>query len=450
MTASFDAHDEGTDETRWATAWPNQLPTVDPLSRGDRLLIVAAHPDDETLGAGGLIATAAELGVGVTVVIATDGEASHPDSPTHSPAQLAQIRRAELTAALQILHPSAEVHFLGLPDSGLSRREIELADLVAKHGVGMTHIVTPWAGDRHPDHAACARAGAQLARFNDVPQWQFPIWAWHWSEPESPALPQRRMKRIDLGPRARQAKARAIAAHRSQHEPLSPAAGDEALLTPSMLAHFQRPYEVFVVTAPTAADNDYFEQLYQREADPWALGERFYERRKRAMLLTALPRERFRRAFEPGCATGLLTAELARRSDEVVAWDGVRSAVEQTTARLRDLDAADSTVTVERARIPSDWPNGQFDLIVLSEVGYYCADLRQLQQRISSSLSADGVLVACHWRHAAPDHPVSAEMVHAIVGQGMGRVAAHEEADFLLDVWTRDGRSVATLEGLLG
>ncbi len=444
---SFDAHDEGTDEALWADAWPHQLPTIEELSRGDRLLVVAAHPDDETLGAGGLIATAAELGLAVTVVVATDGEASHPQSTTHPPARLAEIRRGELTAALQLLHPRAELRFLGLPDSGLARLEIELIDLVAKHGVGATHVITPWAGDRHPDHAACARAGGALARVNDLPHWQFPIWAWHWSRPDSPALPRRRMKRFELGPRARQAKALAIAAHRSQHEPLSTAAGDEALLTPSMLAHFDRPYEVFVVTAPTAADNEYFEELYQRELDPWALGERFYERRKRAMLLTALPRERFRRAFEPGCATGLLTAELARRCDEVVAWDGVRSAVDQTVARVRDLDAQ---VTVERARIPSDWPHGRFDLIVLSEVGYYCSDLRQLQHRIGASLSDDGVLIACHWRHAAPDHPVSAEMVHAVVGLGMVRIAAHEEADFVLDVWTRDGRSVAATEGLLG
>ncbi|MEP6561765.1 MAG: PIG-L family deacetylase, partial [Nakamurella sp.] len=60
-----------------------------------RLVVISAHPDDETLGAGALIATAARLGVPITVIVATAGEGSHPDSPTHRPDQLAVIRRRE-------------------------------------------------------------------------------------------------------------------------------------------------------------------------------------------------------------------------------------------------------------------------------------------------------------------------------------------------------------------
>ncbi len=63
----------------------------------------------------------------------------------------------------------------------------------------------------------------------------------------------------------------ALAHHRSQHEPLSPCPGDEAVLPGHVLAHFRRPFEVFVVEAPHAAgDSGYFDALYSTTEDPWA------------------------------------------------------------------------------------------------------------------------------------------------------------------------------------
>jgi LmbE family N-acetylglucosaminyl deacetylase/SAM-dependent methyltransferase len=448
VSPSFDSHQAGTDECEWTRSWPSALPSIAAPTGGDRLLVVVAHPDDETLGAGGLIATASALGLPVTVLIASDGEASHPQSLTHSPQQLAQIRRREAADALARLHPQAELLFLGLPDSDLDSHGRQLTGHIADHLDAATHLITPWSGDRHPDHAACARAAAAIARRAGIAHWQFPIWAWHWAAPESPELPRARMRRLPLDPVARATKERAIEAHASQHQPLSAARGDEAVLSPSMLAHFRRDYEVFIVDQPSAADGSYFDTLYADQLDPWGLDERFYERRKRDLILATLPRPRFRRVFEPGCATGLLTTELAPRAGEVVAWDGAQVAVEQATARLGQRTDI-GRVVVEQRRIPVDWPAGTFDLIVLSEVGYYCPDPDQLQQRIAASLAPDGVLLACHWRHRADDHPVTADDVHRAIGSGLVRIVAHEEADFLLDVWTRDGRSVATAEGIV-
>jgi SAM-dependent methyltransferase len=240
-----------------------------------------------------------------------------------------------------------------------------------------------------------------------------------------------------------------LAAHVSQYTPLSAAPGDEAILSPSTMAHFQRNYEVFIVADRAASTRrEYFDNLYAQHPDPWGLTHRFYERRKRDLLLASLPRPHFRRAFEPGCAVGLLTAELAQRCDEVVAWDGAQVAVDQTTAHLA-RHASAGAVSVARARIPGQWPTGRFDLIVLSEVGYYCADQHQLRSHVEASLAADGVLVACHWRHPAADHAVTAEAVHASVGQDLYRIVTHHESDFMLDVWTRDGNSVAQLDGII-
>jgi len=446
----FDSREAGTPEQVWDAAWPPRLATLAGPRREDRLLVLVAHPDDETLGAGGLIAAAAAAGAAVTIVVASDGEASHPNSVTHSQTQLAEIRRAEVVRAVGRLHPHVRLEFLGLPDSELTSHVDELATRVSGHAGEATLLLTPWSGDRHPDHAACAAAGARLAQAQGIEHWQFPIWAWHWATPESPQfLPHRALRRLCLDESALAAKLEAIAAHRSQHSPLSSMPGDEAVLTASMLAHFQRPYEVFVTAEGAPASSAaYFDDLYQQDRDPWGLRDRFYERRKRDLLLASLPRKRFRRAFEPGCAIGELTAALAPRCDQIVAWDGARVAVEQTAARIGQLPVS-TRVSVECARIPARWPDGAFDLIVLSEVGYYCLDMQALKRCVDRSLTADGVLIACHWRRDAPDHPATAPAVHGALGEGLANIVAHREADFLLDVWTRDGTSVAAAEGII-
>jgi hypothetical protein len=106
-------------------------------------------------------------------------------------------------------------------------------------------------------------------------------------------------------------------------------------------------------------------------------------------------------------------------------------------------------VLVEPRAIPEQWPAGSFDLIVLSEVGYYSPDLALLKERIDASLKRDGLLLACHWRHAAPDHPQTAEAVHLAIGTGLVPVVTHVEQDFLLDVWSRTATSVARETGII-
>lgn len=414
------------------------------FGRNDRVVVLAAHPDDETLGAGGLIARAAGRGCAVTVVVATDGDASHPDSPTHTAAHLADLRRRELYAAVTVLAPGADVHLLGLPDGRLAEFETELGAALDKLVEGCTHLVTPWSHDGHPDHEAAARVGALVATRLGAEHWQYPIWAWHWGEPS--VLDGQQLRALRLDDATADTKRRALACHVSQHRPLSDATGDEAILAPDILRHFERPIEVFAV-APVRASTplEYFDDLYAQHADPWGLDARFYEQRKRASVLAALTRPRFRRAFEPGCATGLLTADLARRCDQIVAWDAVPAAAEQAAARLGDQDG----VTVAPGAIPDEWPDGLFDLVIISEVGYYCADLAALTARIDESLAPDGVLVGCHWRHAASMHIHTAGDVHAALGASLHLVVSHVEDDFLLQVWTRSGESVAAAEGIL-
>ncbi|MFL9858646.1 SAM-dependent methyltransferase [Paraburkholderia madseniana] len=192
----------------------------------------------------------------------------------------------------------------------------------------------------------------------------------------------------------------------------------------------------------------YFDLLYSHGDDPWRLRERWYERRKHALTIAMLPRERYRNVFEPGCANGELSAMLAPRCDALLAADLHERAVRAARERLAPWPGA----RVERCAAPQEWPEAAapFDLIIVSELAYYLApdELQQLAVRIEGSLDGTGCLLACDWRHGFAGRHASAEAVHACFASrcGVVRVAHHVETDVLIDVWTRDGRSVAQLE----
>jgi len=201
------------------------------------------------------------------------------------------------------------------------------------------------------------------------------------------------------------------------------------------------------MTLPTA----YFDAMYAESPDPWSFRDRWYERRKRALTLAALPARRYRSALEPGCSIGLLTEGLAQRCDEVLAIDTSADAV--VTAREHLVDQPH--VRVEQRRLPEDWPGDRsaYDLVLLSEVGYYfdATDLDTVLDRIVTSLTGDGTLLACHWRHPVADYPRSGDDVHAAIAARpeLRRAVRHVETDFLLEVFTvGDQPSVAHREGL--
>ncbi|QHD06864.1 SAM-dependent methyltransferase [Pseudomonas sp. R76] len=192
----------------------------------------------------------------------------------------------------------------------------------------------------------------------------------------------------------------------------------------------------------------YFDQLFAGNDDPWAFRQRWYERRKRALTLALLTRPRYTSIFEPGCANGELSAELAPRCERLVCCDTAAAAVALAKNRLLGFAHAQ----VHQSRLPEQWPTEPFELIVLSELCYYldAEDLHRLIDRALASLTDNGQLLACHWRPAIDGCPQTAEQVHALLQQrlGMPPVAQHHESDFLLDLWSRDGTSVASHEGL--
>jgi len=197
-----------------------------------------------------------------------------------------------------------------------------------------------------------------------------------------------------------------------------------------------------------SVDDRYFDGLFAGNDDPWAFRQRWYEQRKRAITLAALPRPHYRAIFEPGCANGELSFELASRCDRLLCCDTAATAATLARTRLGPFEHAE----VRHARLPGDWPDEKFDLIVLSEIGYYldAEDMKRLIQRAEQSLTADGQLLACHWRPSIDGCPLNARQVHDLLHEHLplARLVLHQEADFLLELWSREPRSVATLEGL--
>jgi len=202
-----------------------------------------------------------------------------------------------------------------------------------------------------------------------------------------------------------------------------------------------------------AVDTAYFEQLYAQQDDPWGVATHWYEARKRAVLLASLPGARLGRVFEPGCASGVLTQALAERAEHVLATDLSVKALD--AARARFDRAGVRNVTLARAVLPEEWPvadHPAFDLVVLSELGYYfdASSWDRMAARAVTSLAPGGTIVACHWLHPFGERRLDTHVVHGAIARqpGLFPLVDHAEQDFLLQVWSRDPASPARKEGL--
>jgi SAM-dependent methyltransferase len=148
--------------------------------------------------------------------------------------------------------------------------------------------------------------------------------------------------------------------------------------------------------------SSYFENRYRQDIDPWDFRTSAYEREKYDSTLSALTCPSYARVLEVGCSIGVLTARLAQRSGKLWAIDASRTALE---AARRD---APSNVSFEECVLPKGFPDGTFDLIVLSEVLYYFSapDLRSVAQRCCVALAPKGEMVLCHWL-GETDYPLT-------------------------------------------
>ncbi|GGG20392.1 hypothetical protein GCM10010964_05750 [Caldovatus sediminis] len=214
-------------------------------------LVLAPHPDDESLGCGGLIAEACARGRPPVVAVLTDGTLSHPTSRDFPPSRLKALRETETRAAAAALGLGTDrLHFLGLPDGqaprdGLAMRAAaeRLARLARDHAASA--ILATWEHDPHPDHAAAHAIAREAARLADARLVSYPVWGW--MLPPRHRLPVGTVTgaRLDIA-RHLPAKRRAIAAHASQTTGVAPGGPAGFRLPETLLALLDRPFESFL------------------------------------------------------------------------------------------------------------------------------------------------------------------------------------------------------------
>lgn len=445
---SFTHREPGTCAARWQQAGLEQISALEPeklFNATTSVIVLAAHPDDESLGAGGLISMALERGIKVHVIACSFGEASHPDSKTHTAAQLASLRKAELAQAMDRLQPQGthagrlHLHCLGLGDGQLETQQEQIRAALEQHAGEGCLIASTYRGDGHPDHEILGRIAAACAAAHGACHLEFPIWYWHWAQPGR-QVGWKHWHRLALDAASAKAKGRALEAHRSQTLPLSDLPGDEVLLGAGFMQHFTQGAEIFRATWPghkdAASAPATFDELYSQREDPWEYRSSRYEQRKQQILLASLPRERYGAVLELGCSIGVQSAELARRCATLLAVDASATAL----AQARDAVASMDHVTLLQATVPEQFPQlepGSVELVVLSEIGYFLAadELDQVLADSADALAAGGELVLCHWLHPIEGWPLDGEAVHRMAsGLGFERIVEHREADFLLEI----------------
>ena len=240
-----------TTEASWM-AWPgvSAAPLVEAdalVPRGSRAVILAPHPDDEILMAGGLLQQLYKLARPALVIAVTDGEGSHPGSLQWPPSRLRSARPLESQQALTELHAGVfDVVRLHLPDAHVGAHAAALQHALATLLRTDDVLFSTWSGDGHPDHDACGAVAARVAAAGGARHVEVPVWTWHWSTPDDARVPWHRLRCLRLTPQECARKQRGAAAFVSQLG-ADPSTGRGAVLPPSARLRLARDHEFFFV-----------------------------------------------------------------------------------------------------------------------------------------------------------------------------------------------------------
>ncbi|WP_078308438.1 MULTISPECIES: PIG-L family deacetylase [unclassified Mycobacterium] len=223
----------GTSLEEWL-AWPREFPRLD-LDECPALVLVAPHPDDETLGFGSAASLLRARGVDVVVVSVSDGGGAYPGLSSRERRWLERDRRAELLCATDILGLDPPVR-LGLADGALAECEEEMSGrlveilVAARPGVW---CAATWRGDGHPDHEAVGRAAAAAASRTGAVLLEYPVWMWHWAVPDDNEVPWHQLCTVPRDHTSFGLKQQATNAFRTQLCPRKP--DEEAILPPHVV-----------------------------------------------------------------------------------------------------------------------------------------------------------------------------------------------------------------------
>lgn len=162
-----------------------------------------------------------------------------------------------------------------------------------------------------------------------------------------------------------------------------------------------------------------FESLYASSPDPWGYCTSSYEHEKYADTLAALPLRPLGSALEVGCSIGVFTRQLAMRCERVLGIDFSPRALALARARVSGL----TNVQLRQASFPEQVPEGQWDVVVCSEVLYYLDQegLCQATNWLSEQLQRGTCVVAVSWRGAGADEPFRGDDVHDLLAGSLAR-----------------------------
>jgi LmbE family N-acetylglucosaminyl deacetylase len=232
----------GTPTETWL-GWRREWPELE-LGACPGLVLVAAHPDDETLGFGATAAMLRARGVDVRVVSVSDGGGGNLDLSPLERTWLERDRRAELRNATRLLGLPEPIR-LGLPDGQLDAHEAELATLLTdllESDPNDPWCAATWSGDGHPDHEAVGRAAVDAAQRAGTVVLEYPVWMWHWAQPDDVDVPWHRMVSVPLDRGALARKQRAVNCFVSQLNPYEQ--GVEPVLPPFVVHRLMAMGEV--------------------------------------------------------------------------------------------------------------------------------------------------------------------------------------------------------------
>lgn len=178
-------------------------------------------------------------------------------------------------------------------------------------------------------------------------------------------------------------------------------------------------------------DAEFFNEMYQRNEDPWDFENSPYEREKYEATLRSIPNPFYENAFEIGCSNGVLSEKLAKRCAHLLAVDASKIATENAGKRLADYPF----VEVREMIIPIDFPNDNFDLILFSEVGYFLSreDLVIARDKMINALYPKGHLLMVHWTPIVEEFPLTGDEVHELFIKSAG----NEKSDPLIHLYGR-------------
>lgn len=184
---------------------------------------------------------------------------------------------------------------------------------------------------------------------------------------------------------------------------------------------------------------EYFEKVYEANNDPWDFASSEYEAEKYAATLDALPKKKYDSAFEIGCSIGVLTERLAKRCGGLLAVDVSEKALAQAKKRCESF----KNIRFEKMDIAKKFPDEKFDLILVSEVGYYLSkeDWHDLMQKISEHLTAKAQVGLVHWTPLVADYPQTGDEIHDSFAEFAKGKFKHSESKsedkYRLDVWEK-------------